>query len=93
MHVKMTRIESGVTVPKCLFTFYMNIKIVTAKNVLAAIVHVRKEAFIRGVVGAISAIYTSGRRTKCLRHFPETFGVMKTPVHIQEVAQNVINQF
>jgi hypothetical protein len=32
MHVKMTRIESGVTVPKGLFTLYMNVKIVTAKN-------------------------------------------------------------
>jgi hypothetical protein len=31
MHVKMTRIESGVTVPKGLFTFYVNVKIVTAK--------------------------------------------------------------
>jgi hypothetical protein len=31
MHVKMTRIESGATVPKALFTFYMNVKIVTAK--------------------------------------------------------------
>jgi hypothetical protein len=31
MHVKMTRIESGVTVPKGLFTLYMNVKIVTAK--------------------------------------------------------------
>jgi hypothetical protein len=30
MHVKMTRIESGVTVPKGLFTLYMNVKIVTA---------------------------------------------------------------
>jgi hypothetical protein len=27
----MTRIESGVTVPKGLFTLYMNVKIVTAK--------------------------------------------------------------
>jgi hypothetical protein len=27
----MTRIESGVTVPKGLFTFYVNVKIVTAK--------------------------------------------------------------
>jgi hypothetical protein len=27
----MTRIESGVTVPKDLFTLYMNVKIVTAK--------------------------------------------------------------
>jgi hypothetical protein len=31
MHVKMTRIKSGVTVAKGLFTLYMNIKIVTAK--------------------------------------------------------------
>jgi hypothetical protein len=31
MHVKMTRIESGVTVPKGLFTLYVNAKIVTAK--------------------------------------------------------------
>jgi hypothetical protein len=35
MHVKMTGImtgiESGVTVPKGLFTIYMNVKIVTAK--------------------------------------------------------------
>jgi hypothetical protein len=30
MHVKMTRIESGVTVPKGLFTLYMNVKIVMA---------------------------------------------------------------
>jgi hypothetical protein len=30
MHVKMTRIESGVTVPKGLLTLYMNGKIVTA---------------------------------------------------------------
>jgi hypothetical protein len=29
MHVKMTRIESGVTVPKGLFTLYVNVKIVT----------------------------------------------------------------
>jgi hypothetical protein len=36
MHVKMTTIESGVTVPKGLFTLYMNVKIVT--NFLAAIV-------------------------------------------------------
>jgi hypothetical protein len=28
MHVKMTRIESGVTVPKGLFILYMNVKIV-----------------------------------------------------------------
>jgi cAMP phosphodiesterase len=28
MHVKMTRIESGVTVPKDLFTLYVNVKIV-----------------------------------------------------------------
>jgi hypothetical protein len=32
MHVKMTRIESGVTVPKGLFTLYANVKIATAKN-------------------------------------------------------------
>jgi hypothetical protein len=32
MHVKITRIESGVTVAKGLFTLYMNVKIVTAKN-------------------------------------------------------------
>jgi hypothetical protein len=32
MHVQMTRIESGVTVPKDLFTLYVNVKIVTAKN-------------------------------------------------------------
>jgi hypothetical protein len=31
MHVKMTRIECGVTVPKDLFTLYVNVKIVTAK--------------------------------------------------------------
>jgi hypothetical protein len=31
MHVKMTRIESGVTIPKGLFTLYVNVKIVTAK--------------------------------------------------------------
>jgi hypothetical protein len=31
MHVKMTRIESGVTVPKDLFTLYVNVKIMTAK--------------------------------------------------------------
>jgi preprotein translocase subunit SecE len=31
MHVKMTRIESGVTVPKGLFSLYINVKIVTAK--------------------------------------------------------------
>jgi hypothetical protein len=30
--VKMTRIESGVTVSKGLFTLYGNVKIVTAKN-------------------------------------------------------------
>jgi hypothetical protein len=36
--VKMTRIESGVTIPKGLFTLYLNVKKVTAKNVLAAIV-------------------------------------------------------
>jgi hypothetical protein len=29
--VKMTRIESGVTVPKGLFTLYLNVKKVTAK--------------------------------------------------------------
>jgi hypothetical protein len=33
MHVKMTRIESGVTVPKGLFTLYVNVKIVMAKIV------------------------------------------------------------
>jgi hypothetical protein len=32
MHVKMTRIESGITVPKDLFTLYGNVKIVTAEN-------------------------------------------------------------
>jgi hypothetical protein len=32
MHVKMTRIESGITVPKDLFTLYLNVKIVTVKN-------------------------------------------------------------
>jgi hypothetical protein len=32
MHVKMTRIESGVPVPQG-FTLYVNVKIVTAKNV------------------------------------------------------------
>jgi hypothetical protein len=31
MHVKMTRIESGVTVPKDLFTLYVNVKIVAGK--------------------------------------------------------------
>jgi hypothetical protein len=31
MHVKMTRIERGVTVPKDLITLYVNVKIVTAK--------------------------------------------------------------
>jgi hypothetical protein len=31
MHVKMTRIESGVTFPKGLFTLYMNVKIVATK--------------------------------------------------------------
>jgi hypothetical protein len=31
MHVKMTRIESRVTVPKGLFTLYMNVKRMTAK--------------------------------------------------------------
>jgi hypothetical protein len=31
MHVKMTRIESRVTVPNGLFTLYMNVKIMTAK--------------------------------------------------------------
>jgi hypothetical protein len=31
MHVKMTRIESVVTVPKGLFTLYVNVKILTAK--------------------------------------------------------------
>jgi hypothetical protein len=31
MHVKMTRIESGVTVPKDLFTLDVNVKRVTAK--------------------------------------------------------------
>jgi hypothetical protein len=36
--VKMTRIESGVTIPKGLFTLYLNIKKVTAKHFLAAIV-------------------------------------------------------
>jgi hypothetical protein len=35
MHVKMTRIESGVVVPKGLFILYMNVKIV---KFLAAIV-------------------------------------------------------
>jgi hypothetical protein len=40
MHVKMTRIESGVTVPKGLFTLYMNVKIVTAKYFLAPIVSI-----------------------------------------------------
>jgi hypothetical protein len=30
--VKMTRIESGVTIPKGLFTLYLNVKKVTAKN-------------------------------------------------------------
>jgi hypothetical protein len=29
--VKMTRIESGVTIPKGLFTLYLNVKKVTAK--------------------------------------------------------------
>jgi preprotein translocase subunit SecE len=33
MHVKMTRIESGVTIPKGLFTLYGNVKIVMAKIV------------------------------------------------------------
>jgi hypothetical protein len=32
MHYKMTKIESRVTVPKGLFTLYMNVKIVTAKK-------------------------------------------------------------
>jgi hypothetical protein len=32
MHVKMTRIESGVTVPKGLFTLYMNVKIVSVTH-------------------------------------------------------------
>jgi hypothetical protein len=31
MHVKMTRIESGVTLPKDLFTLYVNVKMVTVK--------------------------------------------------------------
>jgi hypothetical protein len=31
MHVKMTRIENGVTVPQDLFTLYVNVNIVTAK--------------------------------------------------------------
>jgi hypothetical protein len=31
MHVKMTRMESGVTIHKDLFTLYVNVKIVTAK--------------------------------------------------------------
>jgi hypothetical protein len=31
MHVKMISIESGVMVPKVLFTLYVNVKIVTAK--------------------------------------------------------------
>jgi hypothetical protein len=31
MHVKMTRIESGVTVPKDLFTLYVNVMRMTAK--------------------------------------------------------------
>jgi hypothetical protein len=31
MHIKMTRIESRVTVSKDLFTLYVNVKIVTAK--------------------------------------------------------------
>jgi hypothetical protein len=30
MHVKITRIESGVAVPKDLFTLYVNVKTVTA---------------------------------------------------------------
>jgi hypothetical protein len=30
--VKMTRIESGVTIPKGLFTLFLNVKKVTAKN-------------------------------------------------------------
>jgi hypothetical protein len=30
--VKMTRIKSGVTIPKGLFTLYLNVKKVTAKN-------------------------------------------------------------
>jgi hypothetical protein len=30
MDVKMTRIESGLTVPKDLLTLYVNVKIVTA---------------------------------------------------------------
>jgi hypothetical protein len=38
--VKMTRIESGVTIPKGLFTLYLNVKKVTAKIILAAIVRV-----------------------------------------------------
>jgi hypothetical protein len=29
--VKLTRIESGVTIPKGLFTLYLNVKKVTAK--------------------------------------------------------------
>jgi hypothetical protein len=36
MHVKVTRIASGVTVPEGLFTLYVNVKIVTAKIFLAA---------------------------------------------------------
>jgi hypothetical protein len=42
MHVKMTRIASGVTVPEGLFTLYGNVKIVTAKIFLATIVNVLK---------------------------------------------------
>jgi hypothetical protein len=30
--IKMTRIESGVTIPKGLFTLYLNVKKVTAKS-------------------------------------------------------------
>jgi hypothetical protein len=36
--VKMTRIESGVTIPKGLFTLYLNVKKVTAKIFWPAIV-------------------------------------------------------
>jgi threonine/homoserine efflux transporter RhtA len=50
MHVKMTRIQSGVTVPKGLFTLYMNVKIVTAKIFLAAVVYILTPFFLQPTV-------------------------------------------
>jgi hypothetical protein len=46
--VKMTRIETGVTIPKSLFTLYLNVKKVTAK-ILAAIVPILLKSLLYSV--------------------------------------------